>query len=78
MTILAYGAEWPTLTPSESDALDLATLLAMVLTALAHPWELIGDAAPRLAEALAHAWVWVDAKWTHVAWLASLAPPRAA
>ncbi len=79
MTILAYGAEWPDRpTPSESDAIDLATLLAMVATALAHPWDLLEDVAPRLATALAHAWVWVDAKWVHAAWLASFSVGGAA
>jgi hypothetical protein len=71
VTILAYGAEWPTLTPSESDALDLATLLAMVLTALAHPWELLDDVAPWLAERLARVCVWVDSRLVHAAWLQS-------
>ena len=35
MSVIAYGAEWPSLTPSESDAIDLATFLAMVATAAA-------------------------------------------
>lgn len=78
MTILAYGAEWPTLTPSESDAIDLATLLAMLATALAHPWELLDDVAPWLAERLARACVWVDSKVVHIDWLASFARPRTA
>lgn len=75
MTILAYGAEWPTVTPSESDAIDLATLVAMLLTALAHPWELLEDVAPGLAERLALAWVWLDSRLVHAAWLQSFAPP---
>lgn len=79
MTILAYGAEWPDRpTPSESDAIDLATLLAMVATALAHPWDLLEDVAPRLAEWLARVVVWVDSKVVHIDWLTSLAPPRTA
>lgn len=78
MTILAYGAEWPTVTPSESDAIDLATLLAMVLTALAHPWDLLDDVAPRLADRLARLVVWVDGKIVHAHWLASFARPRTA
>lgn len=78
MTILAYGAEWPAVTPSESDALDLATLVAMLLTALAHPWEFLDDVAPRLADRLARLVVWVDSKVVHAHWLASFAPPRAA
>lgn len=78
MTILAYGAEWPTVTPSESDAIDLATLVAMLATALAHPWELLEDVAPGLAERLARLVVWVDSKIVHVDWLASFAPPRTA
>jgi len=78
MTILAYGAEWPTVTPSESDAIDIATLVAMVLTALAHPWDLLDDVAPWLADRLARLVVWVDGKMVHVDWLTSFAPPRAA
>jgi hypothetical protein len=78
VTILAYGAEWPTVTPSESDAIDLATLVAMVLTALAHPWDLLDDVAPRLADRLARIVVWVDSKVVHLDWLASFAPPRTA
>lgn len=79
MTILAYGAEWPDRpTPSESDAIDLATLLAMVLAALAHPWDLLDDVAPWLAERLAQAWVWVDGRLVHAAWLASFSVGGAA
>jgi len=78
VTILAYGAEWPTVTPSESDAIDLATFLAMIATALAHPWELLDDVAPWLADRLARLVVWVDSKAVHVDWLTSFAPPRAA
>ena len=78
MTILAYGAEWPTVTPSESDAIDLATLVAMVLTALAHPWDLLDDVAPRLADRLARLVVWVDSRLVHAAWLASMSMGRAA
>ena len=72
MTILAYGAEWPTVTPSESDAIDLATLLAMIATALAHPWELLEDVAPGLADRLARLVVWLDSRLVHAAWLASM------
>ena len=78
MSVLAYGAEWPTVTPSESDAIDLATLLAMIATALAHPWELLDDVAPWLADRLARLVVWVDGKLVHAHWLASFAPPRTA
>ena len=78
MTILAYGAEWERATPSESDAIDIATLVAMLLTALAHPWDLLDDVAPRLADRLARLVVWVDSKVVHVDWLASFAPPRTA
>lgn len=51
------------------DALDLTTFWRMVATALAHPWELLGDVAPGLAQALAHAVVAVDRALVHVAWL---------
>ena len=78
MTILAYGAEWPTVTPSESDAIDLATLLAMIATAAAHPWDLLDDVAPWLAERLARLVVWVDSRLVHAAWLASMSMGRAA
>lgn len=75
MTILAYGAEWERATPSESDAIDLATLMAMLATALAHPWDLLDDVAPWLADRLARACVWVDSRIVHAAWLQSFAPP---
>lgn len=75
MTILAYSAEWPTVTPSESDAIDLATLVAMIATALAHPWELLEDVAPGLADRLVRLVVWVDSRLVHAAWLQSFAPP---
>jgi len=78
MTILAYGAEWPTVTPSESDAIDLATLVAMLLTALAHPWNLLDDVAPWLADRLARLVVWVDSRLVHAAWLASMSMGRTA
>ena len=78
MSVIAYGAEWPTVTPSESDAIDLATLVAMLATALAHPWELLEDAAPWLADRLARLVVWVDSRLVHAAWLASMSMGRAA
>ena len=76
MSVIAYGAEWERATPSESDAIDLATLVAMLLTALAHPWDLLDDVAPRLADRLARLVVWVDSKVVHAAWLASLGRPQ--
>ena len=78
MTILAYGAEWERATPSESDAFSIATAVAMLLTELAHPWDLLDDVAPRLADRLARLVVWVDGKLVHIDWLASFAPPRTA
>ena len=78
MTILAYGAEWERATPSESDAIDIATLVAMLLTALAHPWDLLDDVAPRLADRLARLVVWVNSRLVHAAWLASMSMGRAA
>ena len=78
MSVIAYGAEWERATPSESDAIDIATLVAMLLTALAHPWDLLDDVAPRLADRLARLVVWVDGKLVHIDWLASFAPPRTA
>lgn len=78
MTILAYGAEWERATPSERDAFSIATAVAMLLTALAHPWNLLDDVAPWLADRLARIVVWVDSKVVHIDWLASFAPPRTA
>ena len=78
MSVIAYGAEWERATPSESDAIDLATLVAMLLTALAHPWDLLDDVAPRLADRLARIVVWVDSKVVHAAWLASMSMGRTA
>ena len=78
MIDLAYGAEWERATPSERDVLSFATAVAMVLTALAHPWELLDDVTPWLADRLARAWVWVDSRIVHAHWLASFAPPRTA
>ena len=78
MSVIAYGAEWERATPSERDVLSFATSVAMLLTALAHPWELLEDVAPGLADRLARLVVWVDSKIVHVDWLASFAPPRTA
>lgn len=59
------------------DALDMTTFWRMVAAALAWPWDLLEDLAPRLADLLAHAWVWLDSRLEHAAWLQSLAPPFA-
>lgn len=78
MSVIAYGAEWERATPSERDVLSFATSVAMLLTALAHPWELLEDVAPGLADRLARIVVWVDSRLVHAAWLASMSVGRAA
>ena len=52
-----------------ADALDLEIFWRMVAAALAHPWELLGDVAPGLAELLARVVVALDGALVHVAWL---------
>lgn len=58
-----------------ADAIDLEILWRMVAVALAYPWDLLWDVWPWLGDQLALAWVWLDSRCTHVAWLQSLAPP---
>lgn len=76
----AFDAWPPPPTPSESDAIDAATALAMLLTALEHPGPLALDVlhsvSPRAASWVERGLVWVDAKRTHLAWLASFGRPR--
>lgn len=72
---------WPAPpTQSESDAIDAATALAMLLTALEHPGPLALDVlhgvSPRAASWVERGLVWVEAKRTHLAWLLSFGRPQ--